>query len=270
VDVQFADLNGDGREDFALCVFGNRLGRFSWFENKKDHYEEHVLLDRPGAMRVVILDANKDGRPDLVVLMGQAREGIYLFLNQGGGNFEMRPLVEEHPLFGFSYFEFADFNGDGAPDILASNGDNGEYPSPMKNYHGVRIYLNDGHFGFKESWFYPLNGAFRAMAGDFNRDGKLDIAAISFFPDYLKSPEESFVLFQNQGGLLFKPNSLPALVRGRWLTMDVGDLDGDGDLDILLGSFTKGPASIPIPSAVLQTWSSEGLRAILLRNTALR
>src|SRR5438105_9832040 len=41
-DATFADLNGDGREDFIICQFGNRLGRFSWFENLGDgKFEAH-------------------------------------------------------------------------------------------------------------------------------------------------------------------------------------------------------------------------------------
>src|SRR5688572_30393454 len=36
-DAIAADLNQDGREDLAVCQFGNRLGQFSWFENKGDN-----------------------------------------------------------------------------------------------------------------------------------------------------------------------------------------------------------------------------------------
>ena len=60
----------------------------------------------------------------------------------------------------------ADFNRDGLPDILVTNGDNGEYPSPLKKYHGIRIYLNKGNWRFEEAFFYPLNGAFKAVARD--------------------------------------------------------------------------------------------------------
>ena len=266
--VNLTDMNGDGRDDLVLCFFGNKVGRFSWFESKGSSYEEHVLLDRPGAIRSYIVDANNDGNPDILVLMAQAREGIYLFVNDGKGSFTMRTILEEHPLFGFSYFELVDFNKDGFPDILVTNGDNGEYQSPMKNYHGIRLLLNDGQWNFKQTWFYPLNGAFRAMAADFDGDGDLDIAAISFFPDYEKSPEESFVYLENQGEFKFKASSFPESTAGRWVTMDVGDLNGDGRPDIVLGSFSRGPVSIPIPRSLQERWETNHVSLMLLENRA--
>ena len=80
-----------------------------------------------------------------------------------------------------------------------------------------------------------MYGAFGVRAGDFDNDGDLDIAAISFFPDFNIERRESFVYLQNEGGLEFSAHTAPELVNGRWMTLDVGDLDGDGDVDIVLG-----------------------------------
>ena len=263
----FADLNGDGCEDIALCAFGNYLGKFSWFENLGGwKYQEHPLIELPGALNSIVFNANKKGLPDLIALMAQAREGVHLFVNQGRGEFRENVLANFHPAFGSTHIELADFNNDGFPDLLVTNGDNGEYPSPFKNYHGIRIFLNDGHNHFTQSWFFPMNGAFKAIAADFDHDGDLDIIAISFFPDYKKSPEESFIYLENKGGLSFVPFSFPECTQGRWLNMDANDLDGDGDLDIVLGSFAEGPHSIPIPSALQQAWRTNGFSALLLEN----
>ncbi len=46
---------------------------------------------------------------------------------------------------------------------------------------------------------------------------------------------ESFVYLQNYGNMKFSAHTTPELVNGRWMTIGVGDLDGDADVDIVLG-----------------------------------
>jgi hypothetical protein len=261
------DLNEDGRPDLVVCQFGHRLGRFSWFEAQASgKFEEHMLLNQPGAIRSELRDLNRDGKPDIIVLMSQAREGLFVFYNQGRGQFRMEALIEQPPTFGYAGFELVDFNRDGALDILAANGDNGDNPSPHKAYHGLRIYLNDGKNHFKESWFYPMEGAYDARAADFDQDGNLDIAAIAFFPDFQKQPVEGFVYLKNRGALQFEPHTRPEANAGRWMTMDIGDLDGDGDIDVALGSFTAGPTTIAIPATLRDNWKTNGAAVLLLEN----
>jgi len=265
VHTAVADLLGDGHQELVVCSFGNTGGRLAWYSsNGPCSFVEHTIMDRPGALVSRIIDIDHDGKPDLIVLTAQGKEGVFLYHNQGAGEFVEKPLIQQPPVWGYAYFELADFNGDGFPDILTSNGDRGDFECPPKKYHGVRIYLNDGHWNFKEAFFYPLNGAYKAVAADFDGDGDLDIAAISFFPDYDKSPEESFVYLENQGGMKFKPHTFPDCYRGRWLTMAVGDLDGDGDLDIVLGGVYKTP--FRAPQALHERWEKEGPSLLILRN----
>jgi hypothetical protein len=266
-DAEFADLNGDGKPDFVLCMFGNMTGRLSWFENLgNDKYVEHVIYPKAGALRAVVRDFNGDGYPDIAVLFAQESETFFIFTNNGHGEFKPEPVFQKHPLYGHTYFEMADFNHDGKLDLLVTNGDNGEYASPLKRYHGIRIYLNNGQNQFEEAFFYPLDGAFKAMARDFDGDGDLDIAAISFFPDYKDGPRESFVYLENQGGLKFTASTFRECISGRWLTMDVADVDGDGKLDILLGSCIHGPSDVP--PFLMKIWEQGKLPYVVLKNTA--
>lgn len=267
-DLLMADLNGAGRKDLLVCCFGNYLGRLAWFEQMSDgHYYEHVLLERSGAIEARLCDVNRDGRPDFIVLMAQGDEGLFLFTNQGDGQFQVRCLARFHPVFGSTHFELADMNHDGFPDIVLTNGDNGEYPSPFKRYHGIRIFTNDRAWNFKETWFFPMNGAFKVVVGDFDGDGDQDLAAISFFPDYRQSPGEGFVFLHNDGIRGFSPQTCPEAQWGRWLTLDVGDVDGDGAPDLVLGSFVQGPAGIPIPPELLASWHTNGVQGLILHNT---
>jgi len=265
VQTDFGDWNRDGKMDLAICMFGNHRGRFSWFENAgNDIFTEHALLELPGAVHCVAHDFNGDGVPDLGVLMAQRTEAFYIFTNDCKGEFGSELVFQKPPPFGHNYFELADFDGDGRQDLLVANGDNGEYSSSLKNYHGVRIYLNRGGTRFTEAYFFPLNGATKAIARDFDDDGDLDIAAISYYPDYEKSPRESFVFLENQGNLKFSPSTFPQCVSGRWIVMDAGDVDGDGDLDIVLGSYVRGPTEVP--EFLIKSWEKQGPSLLILKN----
>ena len=262
------DLNGDGREDLIVSAFGNVMGRFSWHENLGGgKYTEHVLLDRPGAICAQVLDFNQDGRPDIGVLVAQETESFFIFINRGAGQFSMQVGFQQSPLFGHTSFDVADLDGDGRPDLVVTNGDNGEYASPIKRYHGIRIYMGRPDLTFRESFFYPLNGAFKAFVRDFDQDGHPEIAAISYFPDYSKSPEEGFVCLENRGNFRFVAATFKESLAGRWLTLDCGDLDGDGDEDLVLGSHIHGPS--PVPDHLKANWERDRIPFMILRNTTV-
>ncbi|HEY6902103.1 MAG TPA: VCBS repeat-containing protein, partial [Puia sp.] len=246
VALATADLNGDGRKDMVVSEFGYIKGELVWLENMAGgKYEKHVLRNIAGAIRVEIEDYNHDGLPDIWALFAQGDEGIFRYTNQGKGQFKEEVLLRFPPSYGSAYFELADFNGDGAPDLVYAAGDNGDFSTVLKPYHGVYIFLNDGqgHFDEGRKYFFPINGCFRAMARDFDGDGDLDIACIAYFADFKHQPEEGFVYLENKGGgtpgggvpgggasdggaqrgMKFTPHSVPGTEVGRWITMDVAD-----------------------------------------------
>jgi len=245
VQIVETDLNGDGKKDYLICEFGNFLGALSWLENNGDgSFTYRILRATPGAIRAIIQDYNHDGLPDIWVLFAQGDEGIVLFTNKGNGKFEQEQILRFPAIYGSSHFELVDFNGDGYPDILYTCGDNADYSRILKPYHGVYVFLNDGQQHFTQRFFYPIHGCYKAIAKDFDGDGDMDIAAISFFADYSLDPEEGFVYLENKGNWNFEASTIPETKTGRWLTMDAGDLDGDGKPDIILGNFSVGPTII--------------------------
>ncbi|WP_375445448.1 FG-GAP repeat domain-containing protein [uncultured Fibrella sp.] len=264
VAAAFGDFNQDGQEDVVICQFGNYTGQLSWFERDGATYREHILDQVPGARRALVRDINQDGRPDIVALQTQGNEQIAVYYNDGGGRFTKEIVLRFPSVYGSSYVDLIDMDKDGDLDILYTNGDNGDKSYSLKAYHGVRVFLNDGKFKFTQSLFYPLYGATQAIARDFDQDGDLDIAAIAFFPNYTNNTAESFVYLENQGNLRMKAQTFPHPEQGHWLVMEVGDVDQDGDDDLLLGSFFR--AITPTPAPLLKQWYTGGQGILLLEN----
>ena len=152
-------------------------------------------------------------------------------------------------------------------DIVTVQGDNADKTYVQKPYHGLRIHLNDGSNNFTESYFYPLNGATRFAIEDFDKDNDYDLALISTFPDYDNHPELSFVYLENIGGNVtfeFNTEIIKEANEGRWLLMDKGDVDQDGDTDIILSSFSY--SFTPVPQNLEKQWQENNVDLLILEN----
>jgi len=259
---EFADGLG-----MVFCEFGNLGGGVSWLDLSKPIAKREVLLEHPGALNAAAADFNGDGRKDFAVVTGQQRELVMLFIGQAGGGFEPRAVLPRQPAWGHSHLAVADFNNDQAPDLLITNGDNGDLlNTPIKPYHGVRIHLNDGKGNFGEGKFFAQPGAYRAVARDFDGDGDLDIVSLAYFADYKRSPESALLYLRQDGPMKFTRLSLPGATAGRWITMDAGDVDGDGDDDVVLASLNMGPGVKHIPTELRRQWGRQEVPVMILRN----
>jgi hypothetical protein len=266
VSLALSDMDDDGTEDIILSEFGNHTGHLSWINGS--NLQQHEIKAQAGSRKALPVDLDHDGNMDLITLWAQAREEIVYFRNRGNGRFE-EILIKQFPsVYGVSNIELVDFNKDDNMDILITNGDNWDLSAIRKNYHGVRILMNDGHQNFNEKYFFPHWGTSKALARDFDMDGDLDIAVAGFYGDYDK-PEQSFVYLENKGSFNFLPHTIPDAAIGKWLTMEAADIDKDGDDDIILGSYfhslsevtkmlLKGVEAFP---QVLILWNEHGKKS---------
>jgi len=266
VSAEYVDLDNDKIKDFVVCAFGNYTGALLAFKSRADGtHQMTVLSPTPGARNVIIRDVDKNGLPDVVALMSQGDERIVVFYNYGNFTFRQTTLLRFSPVYGSSYFEINDFNNDGHFDILYTNGDNADYSSIFKPYHGVRLFLNNGKNNFDESWFYPLHGASQVRSYDYDQDGDLDFGVISYFPDFEKQPERGFVYFENKDGK-FIPSVTGLALEGHWITMEATDIDHDGDCDIILGALNLNFGG-KIPGDILSRWQTHQTSLLYLENT---
>lgn len=260
------DLNDDKKDEFVIAEFGNNRGQLSMltWDKAGKKYLKSDLLQVPGIIKIVAEDMNGDRKKDLVFLASQGNEALYILYNRGNLEFSLRTLLRFSPVFGSSWFELFDYDLDGDLDIALVNGDNADYSVTLKPYHGLRIYLNDGNNRFKEAFFYPIFGSTRVIARDFDQDNDMDFAITSFFPDWERTPEQSFIYLENKNSkrFEFQPYTFKQATEGRWMVMESGDFDRDGDLDLVLGSCLKSQA----PKAFTEKWRTQNVDLIFLEN----
>ncbi|MEL6276208.1 MAG: VCBS repeat-containing protein, partial [Bacteroidota bacterium] len=263
-DIAHADFDGDGQEELVIPEFGKLLGRLAVWQRKGTEWFAQVLDPQPGATRVITTDWNEDGHTDILALMAQGDERIVVYLNDGNGQFQGKTLLRFPPSYGSVYLDTLDYNDDGKMDLLYANGDNADYKPILKPYHGVRVYVQSDEGDLQEELFLPLPGAYAAVPADFDLDGDLDIAAISFFPDFTRKPELSFVLFTQNDKGDFTLHPMPATESGRWLRLATADYDNDGDQDLLTTSLAF--ETVPDGGEVAE-WVKNGLPFVFWENT---
>ncbi|MCA8914166.1 MAG: VCBS repeat-containing protein [Planctomycetes bacterium] len=228
--ISMGDVNGDGFADAFVCANGTSM----LYLNSSGSF--------PGSGTVVGFtgiglssdfgDVDNDG--DLDLIQGTS-DRAFLFLNDGSGNFSWKTsngIVGDSGIR-VEDLEFADMDGDGWLDVvLAPHHLNGQTPVPPS------VYFNDGAGGFaahvalgtRTERCYTLDVA------DLNGDGCLDVV----IADEGGSASYSACLcYLNDGtGLNYQTTPIGWGYLSPW-EATVGDIDNDGDIDILGTPFGK-------------------------------
>jgi hypothetical protein len=267
VHASWADLSGDGVDDVVVSEFGNLIGRLAWYERLPVSARRHVLAEQPGTISTIVRDMDGDGRADVLALTAQGDEGVSLFRRTPDGGFARERLLRFPPSYGSTSMTLADVDGDGRDDIVYTNGDAGDFPSPVKPYHGLRVFVNGGRGKYTERYFFPMPGAYDVVARDFDGDGDVDLAAVAFFTDTTAGRPLPFVYLENLGGLRFRASTAAGADQGRWLRIDAGDVDGDGDDDLVLGAFAQLGAFGNMARLGARSAAAAGPAVLVLENT---
>lgn len=269
-DARAADLDGDGDQDVVVAVFGwRKVGRIVWLENQgqKDgaaRFELREIDPRPGTSDVSVTDLNGDGLPDFVALISQQFETVVAFINLGDAVFHPQTLfAADHPNWGSSGIELVDLDQDGDQDVLYSNGDSLD-DLLLKNYHGVQWLENKGDLRFESHRLTDLFGAHSARAGDFDGDGDKDIVVGAFLPFLRRTTPgvervESLVWLEQVSPGRFERHPLETVTCFH-PTIDVGDLDGDGDEEFVVGNLSMAKKDGDDLENWLTIWPNLGLR----------
>ena len=249
-DVQAADFDGDQDLDIIVAEFGwLTVGGIHYLENTStgselgaSAFSSLQLDDRAGTIHVPIADLNQDGRPDFIALISQEHEKVVAFLNRGPGVFDQKELfTAPHPNLGSSGIEVIDLDQDRDLDVIFTHGDTLDDMQKIRPYHGVSWLENLGKdLSFAHRPVGVYYGAYRAEAGDLDGDGDLDIVASSFLPGQSEEQRREF----NLSGVVWYEQTEPGSFQARsflelpcnYATLELGDVDSDGRLDIILGN----------------------------------
>lgn len=220
-----ADFNADGYLDLAVELFGTSgptiIGtEVDVFINRGDGtFHPFVACETGNKPRAVATtDLNRDGRQDLIVANSTVNT-VGVLPGNGDGTFGARSdYPAGHNPHGVAA---ADFNMDGKPDVAVCN----HGPSGAVN---VLMGRGDGTLA-ETVQFEAGNGTFSLDAGDLDGDGDTDIVTAN---NYAASVS---VLINTGTGEFEKPVYYPISEgqNGAPVAVTLGDLQGDGNLDVL-------------------------------------
>jgi uncharacterized protein (TIGR03437 family) len=228
-----ADFDGDGKPDVAVAagdvwILLSRGG---------GSFKTPVRLAVPAtngtasAFSLAAADLNGDGKQDLVVGTGA---GVYVFLGNGDGTF--KAPVQYTTGGNVSSIAVADFNGDGKLDIAAC----GYSSSPPANANaGILLGNGNGTFQSVKSLSGFGAGPYWLVAGDFNKDGKPDLAIANKGTPGDSTDNGGVLVFLGQGNGSFQsPANYPAGVNPNFIT--AADVNGDNVPDLIVA--TRAPS----------------------------
>lgn len=234
-DVRAADFNLDGRLDLIVGQFGYDDGETRWMENLGNwHFRSHMLQSLSGVIHTIPMDIDKDGDADIVSLVSQEWEEIYLFENDGHGSFTSHLIWgSANEDYGSSGMRLADLNHDGLLDILFTNGDAFDYLPPRpRPWHSVQWLQNTGNFKFEHHSIGKLEGASGAVAADVDNDGDLDVVAVSCYNFWEKPESQSIVWFENDGKMTFTEHDIVHSPT-HLISLETADMNNDGKPDFV-------------------------------------
>lgn len=163
--VLIGDFNGDGKPDLAIASFAGSMNLLIGTGTGSFLAAVPYGTNLIGIAMVGLAagDLNGDGFTDIVAAC-PGGGSLQVYLGKGDGTFNAPVMYSAG--YGPEDVAITDINGDGKPDLVASDS------SASKTY----VLLGNGDGTFQPASSYLTGGAYGLTVGDFNGDGRVDLA----------------------------------------------------------------------------------------------
>ncbi|WP_080237396.1 VCBS repeat-containing protein [Spirosoma rigui] len=256
------DVNGDGRDDLYIGGARDQAGQLylqtaTGFQ--KSEQEVFARLARFEDTATLFFDADKDGDLDLLVGSGGNQSPVgsqelmnRLYTNDGRGNFTLNGRALPPTSMNTGVLVPMDYDGDGDLDLfIGSRSYPQEYGVDPPSY----LYQNDGGGYFQDVTarvapaFATLGMVRDAAWSDVSGDGKPELIIVG---DWM-APQ----VFTLKAGTFERQETGLGTLTGFWGSLQVVDVDNDGDKDLVLGNLGENSILRATPGQPLTLWVND-------------
>lgn len=253
--VSHGDFNNDGREDLMVISYGTSSPAQLYLSSGDGTYQAPIAMPN-GALPGAVGDFNGDGKLDFAA-SGPSGSQLNIYLGNGDGTFQPGKIVSDSTSSGENIqgLAAADLNHDGKTDLVEIVGNNALGGNSLQ----VWISNGDGTFtaGQRSSGAHIIGG-FGTYAGDFDGDGKTDIATI--YAD--KGPATVQVWYGDGAGHLGSPFTITDPNNYDDSSLQVADVNNNGRSDLISGAFIYHPSGTSQQEKKLVVFSGNSNRTL--------